>query len=651
MMSLTFESAKLCLFRRWMRAVFDAQSSATTAKWLVVERDRLAEQISGSGISYKCEYLSIDVSEKQALEEPFEVFVIGEGKFGKSTLINTLLGAGYAPMDFLPKTWCFNRYIATEKPSDSVKILVKPDFARQRPDLTKWLQTPVKQFRGLLVYQVSAEVAQQIVENEEGLGDSPIMEIEWEVPKRSAILPGIRLVDTQGINQLHRHREHAHYLKWQFARADAVIWLMSAEKINSSATREELIEARRYSKRIILVVNRWDKVDNHERVRRLCEQLYGDCVTDIVYFCALAALVAVQPDIVSQLPGPAKGDLALFCKKHGISNLQKDAQAFRELSGLDNLRNVLVREIAEKVRYIRNRTVYTTLRQQQREFRRIATHAVAEKSHNLAIYRDIKGKIQSTREESLQAIQNRRQQLMADLASLKNRIQVLSWYHFEGNAGKLHQYLQLGHVTSDHPRKLAALEEECNSKVRNMVVAISSANAHYEDSEYDPLGRPAMINDILAMNVASVKVETKVFTPKVSINIGFVHFLLIHVPGAKWLFPEAYKLKCIECVAKIQSELIPQVEQYQMDLLQTLAGLEREINKILDEVKTAADKKFEENFGGEQKVRQEIDLVHRALQRVAVRCAFVTLLLSAMKKVKMPKACQRSQRHIQTTGG
>ena len=39
------------------------------------------------------------------LGRPFLLFVVGMGKFGKSTLINTLLGQRVAAMDALPKTW------------------------------------------------------------------------------------------------------------------------------------------------------------------------------------------------------------------------------------------------------------------------------------------------------------------------------------------------------------------------------------------------------------------------------------------------------------------------------------------------------------------------------------------------------------------
>src|SRR5690606_41937506 len=39
------------------------------------------------------------------LQRPFVLFVVGMGEFGKSTLINALLGQRAAAMDALPKTW------------------------------------------------------------------------------------------------------------------------------------------------------------------------------------------------------------------------------------------------------------------------------------------------------------------------------------------------------------------------------------------------------------------------------------------------------------------------------------------------------------------------------------------------------------------
>jgi len=41
----------------------------------------------------------------KSLEEPFSIFIVGKGKFGKSTLINALLMDNKAEIDIVPKTW------------------------------------------------------------------------------------------------------------------------------------------------------------------------------------------------------------------------------------------------------------------------------------------------------------------------------------------------------------------------------------------------------------------------------------------------------------------------------------------------------------------------------------------------------------------
>ncbi|MGQ9531364.1 MAG: hypothetical protein ACUVTQ_00970 [Desulfotomaculales bacterium] len=49
---------------------------------------------------------------KQELREPFMLFVMGMGKYGKSTLVNVLLGGRYADVDSLPKTWKIDVFTA-----------------------------------------------------------------------------------------------------------------------------------------------------------------------------------------------------------------------------------------------------------------------------------------------------------------------------------------------------------------------------------------------------------------------------------------------------------------------------------------------------------------------------------------------------------
>lgn len=652
MSALSPETCRRIVFRRQLKAAFDADGKANTAKWLSEEQQRFAEQIHRSGIRDKCEHLLNDVADVAKINAPFEVFVIGEGKFGKSTFINALLGCPLAPMDFLPKTWCFNRYIATNNPSSMVKVFVLPDFDRRRTELRRWLQQPAGQSRGLLVFEVSRETADDIIQYEERIfadvlqhkvqiddynfWGSPIMEMEWEVPDDKAILPGIRLVDTQGINQLRQSRDHLHYLKWQFSRADAVIWMMSAEKINSSATREELVEAQRYSKRIILVVNRWDKIQDPVRVKELCERLYADYVSSIVYFSSIVALVSVHPPLIQSLPGPAKADVAHVCKVHGIPNPlqypEEAAQKLRYISGRDHLAQVLNLELTQKLRYIRNRTLYTTLRQQQREFRRIALQTVEEKRQNLTTYQMLRREIQQAYMSNERRADEVWSLLESSLQSIRARAERIRWSDFEGNADTLRKHLGFDNFNALLRSKVDELSRQSTQEYQQVVVRVSKETAKYRDSEFDPLGRVAFQQTWTAIGDVTIRIDLGQPPIYLAISQDLIHTILELIPILGDIFAGVRDRKRNECVARARNEAIQRVTQTSAFLREVKEAFMRETGKVRDNMLRSVDDCFN-RFGGEQKMRREIEAIERALSEPAVRCFFFLLPLRAMKKL------------------
>ena len=68
----------------------------------------------------------------------FELFVVGEGKFGKSTLVNCLLGEEQSKVRGLPETRCFLRYVVTDNPSNKVRL-----FLRAQPGVHDWILSKV----------------------------------------------------------------------------------------------------------------------------------------------------------------------------------------------------------------------------------------------------------------------------------------------------------------------------------------------------------------------------------------------------------------------------------------------------------------------------------------------------------------------------
>lgn len=77
---------------------------------MVLQYGVLAEEASAHGLTD----LAARARQRQHdLREPLLIMVVGEGKFGKSSLINALLGTSVAPVSRLPKTWKVDLYEPT----------------------------------------------------------------------------------------------------------------------------------------------------------------------------------------------------------------------------------------------------------------------------------------------------------------------------------------------------------------------------------------------------------------------------------------------------------------------------------------------------------------------------------------------------------
>ena len=72
--------------------------------------------------------------------KPFELFVLGEGKFGKSTLVNAMLGEARSKSRGLPETRCFLRYVITDKPRNTTRM-----YLRLQRDTHDWINRLVGQ--------------------------------------------------------------------------------------------------------------------------------------------------------------------------------------------------------------------------------------------------------------------------------------------------------------------------------------------------------------------------------------------------------------------------------------------------------------------------------------------------------------------------
>lgn len=462
--------------------------------WVVQAQHRLARDIELAGLQERLRYLYHQHQHSKVAEaDPFEVFVVGEVKFGKSTLINALLGVEIAPTDFVPKTWCFNRYIAVEKPEPGVIVLADPASLGHEADLKALLGPQRAEIRGLGEFRVSREDANRILDLEEqktlaALASptpyvSPVLEMEWQVESTKGILPGIRLVDTMGINGMRERKGHLRYLTWQYARADCVLWVVSAKNLNSAGTREELESCRRYAKRVILVVNRWDEVEDRERLAETARELYSEFATEIVFLSALAASVGVTETPIESLPAKQRGPLAAFMNREGIH----DHQGLLERSGYASLRSILRGQLDGQLDLVRNEAAYNALRRQEKEFQSMARQARDDVRHNLETLQMLLRSLEETDAECQAAIQERCEEIRGQLERrLRTALTSLDY----GDADSPESKVSLEAIVNLARVEQQKLVDELEVRYRDLITRLADST-NYVQSEFSADGKVA----------------------------------------------------------------------------------------------------------------------------------------------------------------
>ena len=307
--------------------------------------------------------------------KPFELFILGEGKFGKSTIVNCLLGEELSKVQGLPETRCFHRYIFKDNPSEYTNL-----FLRTKPVMHNWLTSklekgkPVKELFEILEYQASHRLARELVKQdvskqEKGGYEQAIYEIERDVKRNdfSHFKREIRVVDTQGLDQLFPDdiksavqtnevstRESCHnwmrntprglHLEWQFRRCDAVLWCINSKRLGSAATLEYLSYFSDYSKKIVIALTHIDIARNDRERERLMAKAHEK--------------YAMYSDTILPVNGKAAWE----------SILNRDHSGYGD-SGMRDLVNKLT-DICDKdgVR-VRNIARYKGLRQTEKQYR------------------------------------------------------------------------------------------------------------------------------------------------------------------------------------------------------------------------------------------------------------------------------------------
>jgi hypothetical protein len=281
----------------------------------------------------------------------------GEGKFGKSTIVNCLLGEEQSKVRGLPETRCFLRYVVSNRPGDKARV-----FLRAKRGVHDWILErvgrgiPVRELFDMLEHTVDLRTARELLDGEidrldRGGYEPAIYEIEREVARsrHTAFRNLIRVVDTQGLDQLFPDElrranqgmgddttaerfiqwmngsPRGKHLEWQFRRCDAVLWCVNAKRIGSASTVASLRYFAGYSKKIVIALTNIDIARSEgERTRLLdtASKKYGMYSSRIIPVNGLAAWNGISGGDERLLAESGFGDLVRVlgdvCEVEGI---------------------------------------------------------------------------------------------------------------------------------------------------------------------------------------------------------------------------------------------------------------------------------------------------------------------------------------------
>lgn len=245
-------------------------------------------------------------------DEPLSVFVVGEGNFGKSTLVNALLGLGVeiAKSDFLPLTWHITRYVPDSR-GERFEIHYEPSHsgADRIESAAQSLGGRAGISEAGLIRcdgpdDIDALIAHEEAERKTSGSASAIWQVVRSVPETDAAVRALELVDSPGISQVRDGAAAGESIEDFYHRADVVLWLVAADKTNSKETRRALESMSRYGKPIIGVVNRADLIpaDQREQVHADVTNRFDGLLRDVLLVSArdgFQASVTQNEDLLS----------------------------------------------------------------------------------------------------------------------------------------------------------------------------------------------------------------------------------------------------------------------------------------------------------------------------------------------------------------
>lgn len=259
---------------------------------------------------------------KESVKKPFLLFVIGMGNYGKSTLVNALLGKELADVGVLPKTWKIDIFEKAETGTDDVTLElvfrdstreVMPEVEARRFLASEEKKREISEIEAMKIFNVNSADLPTLEAKEQYkaylekimIYQSQVDEVIWHIPAKNTILDEYRLVDTPGLIQ-DLLGDERYGLSDYYYKADGVIWLLDATTISSKNTQDlinkiiKLSGSDRSIRNSIAVLNRIDQVHEQqgkegvEKVMAQALEIYGGVFPKIIPFSAKQAWLGVS---------------------------------------------------------------------------------------------------------------------------------------------------------------------------------------------------------------------------------------------------------------------------------------------------------------------------------------------------------------------
>ena len=223
------------------------------------------------------------------MKEPFSIFIVGNGKYGKSTLLNALIGKNVVKVGEIPKTWKIDvfkkdkesKYAYVRYKDGSIKKLTKNEtynmLAEEERKAAESEEKAAEIFEREKVKYLGNKAALKELNDaieKKCLYKSNIVEVIW-LCYEGGLLNNFQLVDTPGLNQELLDGELKPAFDDYLNKADGVLWILNANRITAKDAYD-IMNSSSFStdKNVIGIVNSIDEVGDidGDRVKAVMHQ-------------------------------------------------------------------------------------------------------------------------------------------------------------------------------------------------------------------------------------------------------------------------------------------------------------------------------------------------------------------------------------------